>query len=467
MSNIAFIGLPNWTKENFVVISTTGASNLVPSGMEAAYLKTEEPSELSRLASLDPQHTQWSFDTSGVALTIDGIGVVNHNIAGDGQIRFMANTNGGSVISPSIARPNSITPVDNVTGAYTDIDEDIYTPDGSVLSPTNTALIMSVYVDFETPTATLKGGDDLLCFVIVAKRVYTGAGATSPTTIPKLTCYLQEGGSAIRNMGTRAISSTSNQIFIFPFSKSELGTATGAAIQAGIFVSPGTSASGASHGVVDTVALYYERTVVSGFDSGWLTIPADEYPSPIRPVQHIQYIPDTPWENVLGYNVLIRSDQAIHDPLSTNMGGEIPVGVIPKNPDQFVQVGVAPAGIGIYPANDAQFVGIPPTRLLIQEVRADGWAGQTYGYDAWKRIETDVIELLVTRVELLSLQDQLPWRRGYSGAFLVAINPSDPLAEQTFTSFWCTLLEMSAPTWAGTISGTDHYTVTIRLVQKL
>jgi len=472
MGQVKFLGFPNHTSESYAEYATTGAASLEPAGMEVDFLGTEEPSELARLTSLDPANTQWAFGTSLIASQIDGLSLINHNVTGGGQIRFVGATtsiDGGFVI-PTKVSPNTIVSSTNITGGVTNVDEDIYVPDGLVMTPTVNTTGWTVRLKWPSLAGTIDTQTHAMCIVLRARRRFSGAGATSPTTLPTIEVSIvwEPTLPILSTLGSRAItnSDSGGQILIFPFSRSNIPNTTD--FQVYISSTPGLSASGGQYAELESIRVYYDTITASTppYDSGWITIPEDTRRSPKRPIQSLHYFPSTPWTGVLGYGVLIRSDQAEHTLLSTG-AGRVPASSIPTDPDTFVQAGVLCAGVAVSLADGRTAPYAPPTKIVTEDVVGTTGPGQTYGASAWSRIVSEPIEFLVTRDELLFLQGQIAWRRGHSGAFYIALESGVDLADQEFSGFWCTVSEVSAPAWAGNDSGVDMYTVSLTFEQKL
>lgn len=471
MGRVIFLGIPNLNREAYVTASTTGAAGLEPAELEASWIKTEEPSEISRLNTLDPAHTQWRFDTANVPVAIDGFALINHNITDGGQVRFVASlTSGVNLIAPDKLAPSSIVSSSNATGLVTSIDEDIYSPDGLTIGPTTTNNSWRVELGFNTPTNPPLVGEDMLCFVVRVQRI----AGSSLTYYPTMSATLLENSSLIRSMGRRAVTSTvsGGQIFIFPFSMSELSDPTGAGIGVDLDFVPG-SGTGGQYAVLHTVALYYEDTVY-GPDSGWITINGDQRRGPLEPTKSIHFLPNDPanegWENLLTYTVLVRTDQADHDPvLGMSPLGVFttPAGAITSDPDSFIQAGVAVAGERISLTEGPNVEVRAATRIEVNEIEGTDITGHTYGMDAWARRVTDPIDVLVSREELEIIRNQLAWRRRRNGAFYLALESDDDIATQRFTSFWATITEIGAPRWYGRIGSTDYYVISVSFEERL
>lgn len=82
------LGFPDVIARPYCTAATSGASLLVPAGFEASYLKTPEPSDLGRLTTYDPMHTQWVMDFNSVPSDIEGLALINWNASPSSYFRF-------------------------------------------------------------------------------------------------------------------------------------------------------------------------------------------------------------------------------------------------------------------------------------------------------------------------------------------------------------------------------------------
>lgn len=446
MSNIVVFGFPNHSAEAYTVAQTVIAT-YDPPLMGPELLKTDEPSERARKSTLDPYYTMWGFDTSLVPLTIDGLALVNHNIADGGQVRFVGwgGAVAGTLNLPTRVVATSIVASTNLTGTIANIDETIDAPDGVFMGPSNAALSWSVTLKFPSLSGTINTGADMMALVVRARRVFTGAGATNPLALPKFTASLAAPAFPL-SFRAVTVSATGGQVFIFPFKRSDFTSTSD--FQATFESVPGHSFSGGQHAVLEVAAVYYDAVTLNSptHDSGWLTWQTDSRLARTAPSQHVHYFPPTPWENIIGYSVQVRTDQAIHSPLVAT-GGKIPVGVIPSDPVNYVQAGVFPAGPAIRPAVGVRKGGAGPMAGGPEIVGFAGATagGQAYGADAYGFREIPPLELIVTRDELTLLQDQLGFRKGQSLPFYLAVEPGVAQKYQMFTAFWATLKSLGKP----------------------
>lgn len=472
VGSIRFLGFPNEVGQAYTVFSTVDSA-YDPAGMEIQNLGTEEPTRRARRTTLEPRNTRWAFGTSSIPRVIDGFALINHNVNLGGQVRFVGAETGilDALGETTIVHPNTIVSSSNASGSVTDVDEDItlHAADGLFMFPTDSSAGWSVKFKWPTLTGTINTADDMMCVVAAVRRGFSGAGATSPLTLPKCTVALEAPSFDLGYRGV-TVTTTGGQIFIWPFKRSNFTSVSD--FQVSFTFTEGLSLSGWQYAVLETVALYYEvptSPTPLAHDSGWIDVVGSSvFPSPVEPTRSIHYFPeDGPWEDILGYGIMIRSDQALHNPLTTDVG-RIPAGVIPRDPDSFIQAGVACVGTGLQLENGIVGYGAPRTTVDVTEVVGQtGGLGITYGIDAFRGRVSGPITLFVTRDELLFIQDQIAWRRGRSGAFYVAMEPAATLAKQLFSAFWCTVKSVSEPEWAGNQNGIDMYTITMEFQEKI
>lgn len=470
MSNMKLLGFPNHTAQAYVLAATTGEPGLEPAEMGASWLQTDEPSDRARLTILDPYHSQIGFDTNLVPITIEGIAAVNHNVADGGQIRFVG-WNGsvpGVINLPARATPSVIVTSSNRTGAATNVDELIASPDGLIMNPTNAALSWSVTLRFTAPTGTINTGADMMAVVVRARRVFTGAGADDPRTLPVLTASLAAPAFAL---GSRAVtvSAAEGQIFIFPFKRSDFTSLSD--LQVKLDFTTGASFSGAQYAVLESVACYYEQVTLNTptHDSGWITVETDSRLARQAPAQHTHYFPTLPWEGIIAYAVQFRTDQSTHNPQTTTTG-LVAQGVVPEDPVSFVQAGVLPAGGVIAPGRGVRhgsgpMAGTPEVQML----SGSSVGGQSYGSDAYAYRASGPIEVMVTREELRLLQDQVGFRKGRSSPFYLALEPDVDAEYQMFTAYWATLKSITEPRPLGRYKadGSMLFSIEISFQEKL
>ena len=472
---MTILGLPNYVGEAYTTVSAPAVGGLVPTGLEASWLKTEEPSEVARLASLDPLYTRWFATFGGLTHAIAGLAIANHNIYDGGQVRFLGYTGGNDPASPTAAgtaAPNVIASQNNTSGTITVVDETISTDDGLALVPVVSNL--NWWARFSWPV--LNAGIPLPVgtesyFVLRMICLASGAGAADPTAWPCVTVSLYESGVLIRQLGKRAVNvgGTFGQIFVFPFAFSELAAPDGSNLECRVDATPGTSLSGNQYAVLGAIRLYYEAPT-SGthtYDSGWITVPGDGSPRKQEPTRSLHYFPAVPWSSVSGVTMIVRGDQSRISP-PTDFAGRVPVGAV-KVADQFIQAGVWCAGFAFASERGLRRSG-PNAGPAGEGFGGRAAAGQTYGADAFRFREADPVEVLLRRSEVDFLQEELGWRRGFSaGAFYVVLEPNVSLEQQRMTAFWATLRGMGKPVPFGRYkpNGEMLFAMSLRFEEKL
>lgn len=465
----AFLGFPNIINEPYCVISTTGFSGLEPADMVGSFLATEEPSEVSRLTLLDPKHSQWVCNFSGLSQNLDGFSLINHNLIEGDSFRVL-----GFIFTVTpwvylIQAANAIASSSNMTGVVSSLDDPIDTPDGLTVGPTTSNADWDFKLTWANLSPVPRTGSEGF-FVLRMQRQFSGAGATNPTELPKVTVDLYEGGIFKRSLGYRPVteSAAGGQILIFPFAFSELSSPNGNDIECLVTVTTASSPSGHQYAVLESLLLYYEEApVIPMFDSGWITTVGKDTDSPTM-CDH--YFPLVEWENVRSVVLLIRSDQVVKDvPLNPN-SGRIPYPAADATPDSFVEA-------GIFNVGQTQFlstaIGIgkgPLSRVLTQVLESGSTvAGQSYASDIFRRRAIGSMSIVVSRDELLFLQKEIAWKKGRSGPFYVALEPDIDSEYQAFLSFWATLSELGEPVeMIGAAPGSEMmFTVSIGFEEKL
>lgn len=123
--------------------------------------------------------------------------------------------------------PNGVT-LTNATGAYTDIDEDPYSLDGSRITGSTSGVTTSVTVDFVTPAQGPSVGSRNQLFRVAILSNDSGAGATIDVTVS-----LREGAGDLVSETFTIPTDGSLEILQFAWGAESLGTvpSSGAAVQ--------------------------------------------------------------------------------------------------------------------------------------------------------------------------------------------------------------------------------------------
>lgn len=464
-----FLGFPNYIAENYCTVATTGFVGLEPTDMVASYIKTDEPSDISRLTLLDPRHTMWIFNFSGIVGTFQGFSIINHNLKEGSSFRMVGYLSAVSGFVYETQAPNVIASNVNATGVITNIDEVIDTPDGLVVTPTATASDWSVRLSWGVLSPLPRAGTEGF-FVLRMQRLFSGAGATDPLTLPKVTVSLYESGVLKRELGYRPVTETSagGQVLIFPFLFSELTDPNGSNIECFVSVTGGTSTSGFQYAVLESLRLYFEGPlVIPQIDSGWIDVTGKDEHSPTA---SDHYFPETSWEDIKSVVLLIRSDQVEHDAPVNPTNSSIPYLTVSSDPFSYVEIGVFCAG-GAEFLEKAIGVGKGPLSKVVVTGAESGSTigGQSYSSDLFRRRTVSPISMMVNRDELLFLQKEVAWKKGKASPFYISLQPDIDKEYQQFISFWATLSELGEPVeMIGNVPGREMmFTVSVGLEEKL
>lgn len=432
---ITLIGFPNVIGSSVSTIVTPGS---VPAGFEASYLKTQEPSETSRISQLDPLYTWWEADFSQAVRDFYGLVTVNSNLSPSGYYRYAS-----SSAAFSSYAPNSLVASTNMSGALTNVDENISSPDTLYMGPTTTTSAWSVTLGFPTPSTSPPTGTANGLIVINAKLY-----GVPTDKYPKLTVTLLQNGSllgplgTLGNLGWRAVTNSSaDQMFIFDFDPSILDNANASNISAKLDF---TFGSGTAYAQLNTVRLYTMESGVSAYDSGHLPSPyRDEVKREkvITPTLSYHYIPDNPWTNLSNVELYFVDDQVQHDPpTGTSLTGIPIANMHTPTASGYVEAGIFVGGDQLtfetgLTVDEPEVVGVK-----IEDVSGYTLGGQSYGASTWKRRTTGPLNIICTREQADLFMRFVPWAKGHSGAFYVVLDPDVANEYQEFQSFWGSLV---------------------------
>jgi hypothetical protein len=465
-----------------------------PAGLTSINLQTDEPSEIARITSLDPNASQWKFTLStGLYKNVDAVCAVNMPLSPYGKFRVMGNCGPSGYLTFVEVAANSIVSSTNRSGALTDIDEVIASPDGLYMSPTVTTSAWAVNLGFGTPSSTPVVGAYRQMFVLRLQLFGT------PTNFyPTVSAIVDQGGTTIASFAPRAVttSAAGGQIIILSFDASAFLVASGSNVHLQLSFTPGDNSS---YIKMDTARWYTDATIsaIGGapfplYDSGWQDSPTGYYTDedPISPTVTLQYFAPSTWgsepigvHSNKGVNVLtlaIQDDQIDHAPyVYTGSPGGVPATIANLwLPPGYVQTGLVRGGTCIFfgtssvgstsPSSGIQRPG-PGSGILVNELGGRTIGGQSYGADAWRLRQGDPINIIGTRDEILTLQNRIAWRKGHAGPFFAAMDPDILPQYQMFSSGFWTLTGMTAPQPMadnGT-TGAALYTTAITLEEKL
>lgn len=410
--------------------------------LPAANLKTEEPSEVSRINSILPNAAYWQAFLAAPR-EIGGMALVNVNLSPGGLVRFIAT--GGPQIE--LSAPSAIADQTNITGAVTNIDESIDAPDANFITPTIPALSWMVHLRFPTPAFNPNQGAHMSYFALRMIRVET-SGTVSH--YPTVTASLYEAGALKRVLGSRPVSvdSGDGQLLYFTFDPAELDLPDLSNAELKLNVTAGSGDSGDHYAKLNTVSMVSDMAGAAGVsqDSGWIASPSAnriDYEQEPEPSTSIDYFPETPWlvEEVM--TVMVLDDQAVHDPVVVDTGGGpldgmTPVAVVLNAPPGYIQAGVWAAGPTLELEKSPQEG--PQMGVIVEERGGKTEGGQSYAADSFRR-RTMSVNFLLNRREVNELLDGVDYRRGKAGAFYVNLEPDLIPEYSAFISGWVTYVE--------------------------
>ena len=469
---LTIIGIPNHSAQPYGTF-TVPTSAPTPVGLGPEWLKTDEPHETARITSLDPMYTQFLFEADQLRLRIDGIAGVNHNFKDGTQVRLI----GTYFATATPVVWNTKVPNVTSTGTIGNIDEAVSSPDGLYIGPTLTTSAWDARLQFSAFSPLPRVGTSATEYgtvVVRAKRTYSGGGEVDPTKSPHIRVELWESNSVVRQLGVRAVqdTSTNGQVFVFTFDFSELANPTGTNFEVYIYGAPGYSTVGHSYVQVESVNVYYETEAGAAdhvYDSGWITINNNDRQGVTgldRPVKNFHYIPLESWEAVTAVTLLIRGDQAINRPL-TGADSRVLESAL-TTVDAYFELGCLVIGEGLTLSSGQPFEGPgPSSRITSASLGETSISGRTYAVDLFRAREASDIEVVVTRAELNTLQEELLYRRGTAGPVYLAMDPDISTLYQEFVSFWAVVVDHSRPEHIGGGTPPDAYKMTLSFQEKL
>lgn len=427
MSNLVLIPENILALRDANVIAASEAS----ASMADDNLLTEEPSQFWRSTKNSNVKT---FQLYGVGSYLDskaaGIGFFGHNLYRGDQCRIVL-IDGAINPSNNVLLPDAIVASTNRTGAVTVIDEG-ESPGGDFMTPT-AGSNWDVHVSFQTPSNTLKTGEDLQAFWAFIKLETLVPSSLNAATVK---CELYEGSVLIEDLGTKILNSTDVIGYCWKWDASLLASAAGASLECKLTFTSTGSATYAPK--LDSLCLVYDRT-----NDLWNT--SQVYTSPwhtFEPFEGdgITRYAETPgngssWFLPFGASytfkrcyVLFRCDRA---PIALDVTNETP-------PDQpgYLQIGSVTMGETWSPSCDRDFGPLVSTKDYSSKSRTYG--GQRFGS---RRFVQRILSLplnWLTPAEAHTLFDRILWRQGILKPILISILPGDA-TEETHTTFLASL----------------------------
>jgi len=439
MSNLILIPENLLALRNVAVLAGSEAS----ASMADDNLLTESPSEFWRSTDNKPANVTVVLQAAAnTAVQADTFALIGHNLYRGDQWRVaLYETIGGY----STLAPNGTVSTTNVScpsgaaNSHLDVD-DAFSPDANWITPTvpGTAWVARWTT---TNPATPKTGANLQSIWVWAKST---SAVSYGSVAPTLKCEIFEtgGGTALADLGTKTISSTTGQWVFFPWDASILADPDGSEVEIQLTGSgrdlryTPTTKKDCS---VGSVVWHHEAatllpTTSPTRDSGWKTVApfsgsgVTYYPevSGIASADHHQFS-----TSVAAYPLavlMIRSDYAPTDfaPLAETL----PV------PPGYVQAGSVILGQRFSPACDRDFGPLVSTKDYSSKSRTYG--GQRFGS---RRFVQRILSLplnWLTPAEAHTLFDRILWRQGILKPIFVSILPGDS-TEEKHTSFLASL----------------------------
>lgn len=398
---------------------------------------TQEPSDVSIATSASPDDATWRADNEQ---DVDVIAVVNHNWPREIGTRWRAWLNGvdgsyspGIYKKLAVAVPTITADSSNTSGGFANVDVNPWT--GTFGSPMHGSAAGTYWalLEFASPGGLCGDSDTgspTQAFVVV------GSWATTPTpTVRTVTVELWEGGSFVRKI-LDAVPYSQGCFAVAYWDASELFDPTGAN-QPQVRIE-----------FDDMDAAIYSVAWVQGlpsldasYDSGWV-----EIDSLAAPPSWGQVSPEAvAGEPVKNEFMLLASTVAAADAGYATVSCLCPLRTL-DDP----QVGVLTAGKGWRPSSN--FTGLTlGVADASKKSRTLGGQDIIAARDR-RRVATWTLEG-VSREDFVQLFHRIDWRKGSTGAFLVAFFPEDSVLRPT-TTFWVTLDTQTSQPWTP-YTGTD------------
>lgn len=386
----------------------------------------QEPSRVTSLSGMLPSVSQFRVEASEAGL-VDFVEIVNHNLDRRRDSYWRAWVADRDAQPFSIFTgiqelyPTSLDASSNLTGTYTDVDDNPWASASSsdYLQPTGVGA-WSARFGFATPSSALSSvGNDHL-FVL---RVFPSLSINSGT----LTVTLYEAGSPVATLlnavDVGATDRLDRVIYIAKFSTSQLGTASGADVQIQIDASQEVR--------VASVLWCAGLDVTGGNDSGWIQI--DQPPSSASfgslsagiseepmPAEFYRFASSTDLSAAGVPMVAAAFVNATNDASPTNKLGVLVAGKaweLPYNPESV------------------------SLTFEDRSARIEALGGQDTGSNLRRRRVFRLPLQLLTRAQQIEVSERIDWRKGQVGAFYVNIFPNDT----TLRRMWGAWVRVAEP----------------------
>lgn len=406
--------------------------------MGVANLLNDDPGAFWRSNGLVDDNMKLDFTlANNVPMTAEAMALVAHNFYnGAAEYRLFLTDDTGAIPATwfqSLA-PTFIAASTNASGAVTNVDEGD-SADGNYMTPT-TGTDWDARFDFGTPASAPATGARRQCFFVLVKA---SAAPTSMVAVPTVKAELYEAGSLVLDLGTKIITSTTNQQLFWSWDAAELATASGADVQIKLTFA-GTAYGGVPYpaGHLESVYWICERgdealTPVTGGDLGW-QLYSDFAGSGISyfpeadGAQHVLWIDFGASRTFNRAYLMLRSDGSPPDLDITEEW--------PPTPPAYVQIGVASMGEAWSPARQRDFGTLVGTVDESSKEFTDG--GAKFGSRRPVRRVLSLPLSALTPAEAHTLLDRLAWRQGILKPVAINLLDSDA-TEGKHTTLWASL----------------------------
>lgn len=152
----------------------------------------------------------------------------------------------------------------NLTGAYTDVDDDPDSPDANWLSATSDSTNSIVRASFPSPTGDLTSGAGLQEFRVLYRNSPTGK------TADQLDIYLYENGAQVGSVLLSQPNPADNTVYSATWNAGDLSDISGVDVEIYIVTTADTSPpTQVATGEVGAIEWNVTYTVTGSFQSAW------------------------------------------------------------------------------------------------------------------------------------------------------------------------------------------------------
>lgn len=468
--SITFLGLPNIARRGSTTIVAIGEEPIVG---EALYLKNEDIRQTARIISVDPPIAKWQVISIGDLFDFDGAVLVNNNLSNQGYFRVVNAAHVYSVLFPSSISGG------NITGTVGDIENEISNPNGLYVGPTTPTTDWFLTVEYVSSSQVAKTGE-AMGIIAIAVEVF---GGLPIDVYPSIKVQLRNNGSLVQEMGYRAVSTKTTQVFLFTFDPAIMpGDPTLSNIEVRMDCYPGDNGS---YFKLETTNIYYEDVDQTfTLDSLWISANQGHFLSirdGLLPLKSVHYLSPSTQVNQTQLYLMIIDDGSEPNPPTAGYYGSaytnsVSVAGLTLKPGNYVEGGSLIFGpkMTITPGLAAE-TGSPKIGINVESSSSgsSGYVASVYSADLFFQKETpSAIEIICTRDVMMELMAKIGYQKGRSGLFYAILDGDLALKYQLFSSFPCVCGEISANPLEGVSRtgrgdrGKDTYIVTIRLIEK-